>query len=292
MGDGCPFCGSTRSRDGPQREGLRYAICRGCGSGYLVGESIDFRAYYEDYDPDLVLELPPVLARRYGTMLERIERIAPGRRLLEVGCGNGHFLAVAERRGWEVSGVELSRAHVDRARARGLDVVYGDLGDDALWSDHRFDALVAIEVLEHVPRPLDLLRAAADRLAPGGALFLTTPNFGSVTRRLLGAGWSVLDPEHVALASPAGLASALRRAGFTVVRMESRNLYLSEYRRLWSGRAVAAGDTTARAEATAELRDRIEGSALLRGAKAVANAALSLTGWGEGLECLARRVGR
>lgn len=288
MGEQCPYCGSTRWGRGPVRAELAYRRCRTCGSGYLPEEPIAFRDYYEAYAPDLVADLPPILARRYAAMLARLEAWAPRRTLLEVGCGNGHFLAVARDRGWEVRGVELSRAHVERARAMGLDVAYGDVAADALFAGERFGAVVMIEVLEHVPDPRGLLAACAARLDEDGVLFLTTPNFGSVTRRLLGSRWSVLSHEHVGLATPAGLRRALGGAGFSVLRLRTRSLYLGEYRRLLAGRG--ARRTTPLAAENAGLRDRIEESRLLSAAKAGVNVVLGASGLGESTECWARKV--
>ena len=287
MREQCPYCTSTRSTSGPERGGLAYRNCVDCGSGYVEEPPIEFRDYYVDYDPNLVADLPEILVRRYQGMLARLEALTPGRRMLEVGCGNGHFLSVARGRGWEVKGTELSRAHVGHAQARGLDVVYGDLVADPLWADRAFDVVVLIEVVEHVPEPRELLAACARRLDPGGVLFVTTPNYGSMTRRILGGGWSVLGVEHVALASQRGLRRALNEVGFDVIRLWSKSLFVGEYRRLLA-RDRGAPDVPLAAE-NAELRDRIEGSAILSLAKEGANAVLKLTGLGEAMECWARK---
>jgi hypothetical protein len=61
-------------------------------------------------------------------------------------------------------------------------------------------------------------------LREGGALLLTTPNFGSLSRRLLGPRWRVVDPEHLVLFTSRGLRTALERAGFRVQSLSSRNL--------------------------------------------------------------------
>lgn len=282
----CPYCGSTAQRPGPERSTFRYARCARCGSGYVASEPIDFRAFYGEYDPTLVLDLSPILRSRYLDMIAMLGAAAPGRRMLEVGCGNGHFLALARDAGWEVCGTELSRAHAERARGQGLDVVYGDVVEERLFAGRSFDAVVAMEVIEHLPEPRRFLAFAAERLAPAGLVFLTTPNFGSVTRRALGSAWSVLGEEHVALASPRGLSLALRDEGFDVVRLRSKSLYLGEYRRAFRGGAGRA-EVPLAAE-NAALRDQIEESRVLSTMKRAANAVLGATGLGEALECLAR----
>lgn len=282
----CPYCASPAQRPGPERTSFRYARCARCGSGYVASHTIDFRAFYEGYDPELVLDLAPVLAARYRDMLAMLAAAAPGRRMLEVGCGNGHFLALAAEAGWETSGTELSRAHAERARGRGLDVVYGDVVEETLFPGRRFDAVVAMEVIEHLAEPTRFLAVMAERLVPGGVVFLTTPNFGSVTRRLLGPAWSVLGEEHVALASPKGLTLALQGAGFRVVRIRSKSLYVGEYVRALRG--AAGPSATPLAAENAALRDQIEESRVLTTLKGAVNAVLGATGLGEALECLAR----
>lgn len=284
----CPWCLSERSAPGPTLPDVTYRECRSCGSGYVVEAPIAFRDYYEEYAPALVEELPPILEGRYHAMIEVLEGMVPSRTLLEVGCGNGHFMAVARARGWEAQGVELSRAHVDRARAAGLDVRYGDLVADRLLEEGRYGAVVMIEVVEHVPSPRTLLEGAARRLEPGGITFLTTPSYGSITRRLLGRRWSVLSHEHVALASPAGLRHAMEDTGHRVERLRSKSLFLSDYRRLLA--RPGSPPAAPLAAENAALRDRIEASPGLTVLKGAANALLGVTGLGEALECWARRV--
>lgn len=284
----CAFCGSPSLRAGPERGALVYRICAQCGSGTLVEGAVSFREYYGEYDSELVLDLPPILSARYAAMLDRLERRTEGRRLLEIGCGNGYFLDVARSRGWEVGGIELSRAHVERARSRGLEVVLGDLAEDHLFSGERFDVVVAIEVVEHVPDPVGLLQAVADRAVLGGLFYATTPNFSSVTRRLLGSRWSVLSAEHVALASPRGLLRAVNASGMDVELLRSRNLYVGEYARLLRGGGKDSGPDRPFAAENAELRDRIEASRLLLALKGIVNQVLGATNLGESLECIAR----
>jgi SAM-dependent methyltransferase len=265
-----------------------YQVCRSCGSAFLPEDPLDFEDYYLEYDPSAVRGLPDVVAGRYRDILQTVEGRTAGRRLLEVGCGNGHFLEVARDRGWEVCGTELSRPHVERARAKGLEVVPTDIVKGEVFAERRFDLVVVIEVVEHVPDPAALLRAAALRLAPGGWLYLTTPNYGSLTRRVVGAEWSQLDREHVVLATPAGLRAALRAAGFGFVRVRSKNLFLGEFRKRFGRRRPSHA---VRNVEVAQLRDRIEESASLRALKRIVNLILGLTGLGEVLEVWARREG-
>jgi hypothetical protein len=122
-----------------------------------------------------------------------------------------------------------------------------------------FDAVVFQHSLEHVIDPAADLTAAYQRLADGGTLLVTLPNFGCRQRRWFGADWFHLDlPRHRSHFTPAGLHALLRRCGFSSIELSrstsSDGLPMSlEYR--WLGRptravasrlaAVAAGLVTA-----------------------------------------------
>lgn len=255
---------------------------------------MDFGRYYEEYFPSGVRADSPVLARRYGEIMGRLERQTGGRRLLEVGCGNGQLLAVARARGWEVAGVELSRAQVEHCRARGLEVELGDLTRDGLFAGRAFDAAVMIEVLEHLPEPVETLEAVAERLVPGGVLYVTTPNFGALSRWVLGGGWSVLNEEHVTLASARGLRRVLARSGFRPLSVRSRNVNVGELASRLRRRGPAGGAPVSGGErfrAAVALRDRIEASPGLRLLKGVTNAVLAVSGLGDTLVGWAEREG-
>ncbi|MBW3534386.1 MAG: class I SAM-dependent methyltransferase [Gemmatimonadetes bacterium] len=259
----------------------------------MLTEPPAFDTYYGGYFPEGVRRDSPLLARRYRDLLAGLGNLAPGRRLLEVGFGNGQLLAQARDGGWEIAGTELSEAQVAPGRARGLDVAAGDLVRDGLYLDRRFDAAVLIEVVEHLPDPTETLRGVAERLVPGGVLYVTTPNVGALSRRLLGGRWSVFDREHVTLMGPRALKALLRRSGFRPLSVRSRNLNIAELRQALRG-GSDGGDGHVRFDrpaAAADLRDRIEASGPLRATKAVANSVLGATGAGDTLVAWARREG-
>lgn len=102
--------------------------------------------------------------RRLPTPAESVE-------VVDVGCGDGFFLSLVP--GERKRGLELNPAAVQRARAKGLQVQEALL--DALPSGSA-DVLTLFQVLEHVPRPVEVLRDAARVLRPGGRLFIAVPN--------------------------------------------------------------------------------------------------------------------
>ncbi len=136
-------------------------------------------------------------------------------RLLDFGCGGGGFLERMSRAGWQVTGLDLSEAAVERVRSElGLSALAGSLPHPAL-PEQAFDVITMWQALEHVHRPLDVLRAAHRLLAPGGKLVVEVPNIDSLPFRWFGRGWFGLDlPRHLTHFVPATLTRMLERAGF------------------------------------------------------------------------------
>ena len=199
----CDDCGLIFLNPQPSNEELT----RIYGANYFLGsESEEGRR--------AAGEVKQATAEAYLAEIARYRGGAPGR-LLEVGCGEGDFLAVAERAGWDVTGIEYSVSATDRARERIKKgrVLSGELREAALPPD-QFDLCVLSDVLEHVRSPLQFLREVHRVLKPGGALFIATPSLDSWSARLLRQRWMEFKPEHLVYFDQQTLQTALFKSGF------------------------------------------------------------------------------
>jgi SAM-dependent methyltransferase len=141
--------------------------------------------------------------------------------LLDVGCGDGSRLTRLIRSGWKVEGQEVDSVAAEQARARGVTVHVGELGELQLPAG-RFDAVTLSHVIEHVPSPEDTLRECRRLLSPGGRLVAITPNASGLGHARYGRAWRGLEPpRHLQIFSPPTLARIARRAGFADVRATS-----------------------------------------------------------------------
>jgi SAM-dependent methyltransferase len=147
--------------------------------------------------------------------------LEPGR-LLDVGCGDGRWLAQMRTLGWQVEGQEVDAIAAELAHTTyGLNVHLGALPDLAL-SSNLFDAVSLSHVIEHVHRPDALLAECHRLLKPGGTLVAITPNTQSYSHRRFGIHWVALDPpRHLMLFSPASLVKVAKRAGFVQYKVSS-----------------------------------------------------------------------
>jgi cyclopropane fatty-acyl-phospholipid synthase-like methyltransferase len=147
--------------------------------------------------------------------------------LLEIGCGNGSVAAHLAESGWKVTATDAS--------AQGIDVAMRSFASNGVRYEHasvydedwrsRFgvhDVVLAIEVIEHIQYPRELLRRSFEVLSPNGHLVLTTPYHGflknlalSLTNRWdqhFEVGW---DAGHVRFFSPPTLMQLAKECGFT-----------------------------------------------------------------------------
>lgn len=106
----------------------------------------------------------------------------PGARVLDVGCGGGLLSEAMARLGAQVTAIDLAPELVKVARLHSLessvqvDYRVQSVEDLAAEQPGSFDAVTCMEMLEHVPDPLAIIRACASLLKPGGTLFLSTLN--------------------------------------------------------------------------------------------------------------------
>jgi len=177
--------------------------CKSCGFVYLASWEQSLAKSQELYDyygrlseADLTRRYSPENRARQQELLTALAGHTRGRRLLDVGCGDGQLLQTAKDEGWDAVGIDLAETAILLCHRRGLTASKTDFFDGSL-DEKRFDVIVMSELIEHVPSPQRFLKRAEELLDAGGVLYLTTPNFGSLARRMLGETWSVIHPEHI-----------------------------------------------------------------------------------------------
>lgn len=141
-------------------------------------------------------------------------------RLLDFGCGAGHFLAGMDRQGWEAVGIDASESAVQAVRETvGLPAFAGSLPHDEL-EPATFDLVTLWHSLEHVHDPASILREARRLLVESGRLIVAVPNFAGWPRRWFGPNWYGLDlPRHLTHFTPETLRNMLEQARFRVLGM-------------------------------------------------------------------------
>lgn len=162
---------------------------------------------------------------------------APPLHILDVGCGTGLNAGKLARQGHSVVGIDLSPVAIESFRAKGFEGMVCDIEAGPLpLPAASFDLVYASEVIEHCADTAAFLQTLRRPLKPGGTLLLSTPNSAFWAYRLLGllgrTPSEYQHPGHVRFFSRRSLEAAITAAGFEIVALSARHMYLVLGRRL------------------------------------------------------------
>lgn len=188
------------------RERFRLWRCPACRSIH-ARDAVDLAAYYAHY-PFFGRTLDGTLRRAYRGLLRRLTDagLDPNARVLDYGCGSGLLTQFLRESGFEAVGYDpYSAAFADeRVLARPA------------------DCLIAQDVIEHAEDPLDLLSRLDGLVAPGGLVFLGTPNASRIDLARAEAFVHPLhQPYHRHIFAAEALHAATGRLGWRLVRSYS-----------------------------------------------------------------------
>jgi len=184
----CPLCLSDR-QELPEPDKTWYSGFRGnaelvrcaeCSLIYLRGyEEAAVETRSDDYVRAKIVDSCNQLGEQDQLFVERLrwaQARVPGRRVLDIGCGNGAFLLSARELGWTPIGLDTSEAARDLLAATGIEVHLGDAPDFLRSHPKSFDFIHMNHSLEHIPRAPETVLAARDALTEGGLLYVEVPN--------------------------------------------------------------------------------------------------------------------
>ncbi|MFA5007895.1 MAG: class I SAM-dependent methyltransferase [Candidatus Omnitrophota bacterium] len=146
--------------------------------------------------------------------------LAPGAKVLDVGCGDGSFLRLAKSK-FVGSGIEISTYLAGLA---GKDSDLKIFSGDFLTTDTNeiYDGICMISLLEHLDSPQRALKKCFDNLNKGGVLLLKTVNYSCLNRKIKRGGWTGFrPPDHIVYFTPKNLTRMLRKVGFRKIRISS-----------------------------------------------------------------------
>lgn len=170
--------------------------------------------------------LPPPLRPEWDHHGRHLPRASlPHNRLLDIGCGDGKFIAVAERAGWVCEGIDPDGSAVSAARDQGLHVTQGNVNSLDLLRE-TYDVITMNHVIEHLHDPMETLNACHSVLRKGGLFWVATPNVKSLEHRRYQSAWYDLDPpRHLLLFNRNAMHQSLAKAGFKGITFLSRGAH-------------------------------------------------------------------
>lgn len=187
----CRLCGGedlrlyyTLGNDGR----YRYYRCSRCALvNYDLSAGIDQEQYTRGFVDPMDDEARSNLDKDQSfAFLQRY--VKPPARLLDIGCGTGRLMYLAQRSGWQVKGLELSSAMAARVRERlGVEVLVGDFLQLEPAPDDRaaYDVVCLRHVIEHLPDGLGAMARIRALTRPGGYALLEMPNVEALAKKWL-----------------------------------------------------------------------------------------------------------
>jgi SAM-dependent methyltransferase len=233
----CSGCGVERGRFmcrvGPEKD-FSLVICESCGLAHIHPRPDQEKDVYQSRDSgDYEAVTGPVrsgFSYHHNRLLGILSRkVPPPGRLLEVGGSGGSFLEAAHRVGYEGWGVDPA-SRLPAVPSKGIRMIRERIERADLPSNH-FDVAVAIQVIEHLQSPRLLIEKMVGALKPGGILYVETPNFGSLARRLRSPRFMNLNvaPGHWHLFNARNLKSMVFHCGVAPIRSWTFFKALSAY---------------------------------------------------------------
>ena len=238
MNNKCPWCGSNKAQinlwlkdEFLTKKDFHICECLNCGLLYTMPRPSKEKigAYYKSDEYYSHQENKKGFVPRLYEAIKKINlkhkfHLAssdlPVGKLLDIGCGVGDFLHVAENKGWQCTGVEPSdeAREIARQRIKG-DLLYSE--DLEQLPDQSFDLITMWHVLEHVD-DLKWQVAQLQRLIkPNGRIVIAVPNYRSYDGRFYNAFWAAYDvPRHLNHFNKTVLTKMFKTSGLSLVSMD------------------------------------------------------------------------
>ena len=218
----CDLCGLVEARRIFVKDEAPFYACPSCGFRFSrPAVNPNYHEALGDYEESYLqyLEDHPADELNYRALLEwiRLSAGTAGGEILDVGCGSGKFVRYLRAQGVPAAGIEPAAALYGRYLAKEPWFRCLTSGALAATDARRYATITLLDVIEHVESPSAVLSSVRDLLAPGGRIFLSTPDVGSAAARIAGKHWHFYNKYHLSYLSPRTLETLGRRIGLRVV---------------------------------------------------------------------------
>jgi ubiquinone/menaquinone biosynthesis C-methylase UbiE len=234
----CNLCKSSNYNQLFQKEGLNIVKCAECdlvfvnprldqnylkdlySKDYYTGEGFDTTINYDEVHTkgsanDLETEID------YNYRMDMITKYKQHGTLLDIGCAFGDFLDFAKER-FDIYGVEISPYSGRIAKERFKNRIFNGTIEKANLSSDFFDVVTMIEVIEHLPNPINSLKEINRIMKLDGIVAIQTGDINSMIPRIKGGDWDYIRPKgHLYYFSRKTMRKMLRDNGFNVMEHSS-----------------------------------------------------------------------
>lgn len=178
----CPLCGKSEAYPLFVKDERSFVSCPVCSLIYpdpLPTPQESERFYQSDYYASLIERMPLIQKARIPLFQKALREFAAFRntgKLLDIGSGMGDFLRMAQQEGWEGWGIEPSTEACETSKQWLGNRVFNQSIEGIDFSAQHFDVITMWNVIDCFANPLPVMRKIHHWLAPGGVLYIRTPN--------------------------------------------------------------------------------------------------------------------
>lgn len=185
----CPICGYNRNSFERVIRNINLIRCNRCEFVYtdISDESIkEANSNFTSDDTEKYTTIQTIIDEMWHEhiVLKFSEQDVKGKKVLDIGCGNGLLLKKFKKYGWDCYGVDLSSWSEAFADKYGFEYFQGEL-KDVDFSHESFDLIVCLSTLEHISKPVEFFRDAIHLLKKEGIFYLAgVPNYDAFSIKL------------------------------------------------------------------------------------------------------------
>jgi len=245
---GCPCCLSTDTKIFIKNIEKEYSLlqCNACGVIYADPFREPDAAFYTNAS-DVASEnrhskINPFPAEHPANKCPQLQN-GQGKKLLDLGCGNGSFISFAEKNGFECYGLDIDQTSINAAKTRNLQARFenGFLNDLEQISGlpKKYDVITMFEVFEHIDTPLKVISKIKSLLNDGGYFIGSLPNIERFRMWTHNMNYE-RPPYHLTYWTANSWTNFIKRNGFGLVSI-ANNIYFGYISDVLANRSRSSG---------------------------------------------------
>jgi 2-polyprenyl-3-methyl-5-hydroxy-6-metoxy-1,4-benzoquinol methylase len=236
----CAICNKNSTREllvakDEDKNTITIVECNECKLAYINPryEPSEIRDFYDD---DYHIFNDAIQVRQISYALEAIKdinRFKSKGNLLDIGSAKGIFPLVAQKNGFDVTGLEISKFASDFSKkAFGIPTISGTVEEADLPKNY-YDIITMFDVIEHFRKPKNSMAIIRTALKEDGILVVDTPNINSIYSKFRGTNWGGLGKYHLYYYTHKSLNKLLKDTGFKPIFLKSHKIDVLSFDALW-----------------------------------------------------------